>query len=342
MCDVATLQHLIQPGACSTVLPMWDVATLQHIIQPGACSTVSYQCGMLPLYNISSNQEHVRQSPANVGCCHSTTSHPTRSMFDSPASVGCCHSTTSHLTRSMFDSLLPMWDVATLQHIIQPGACSTVLPMWDVATLQHLINYHTQTGLLLSAINVAHDALCCTDSNCNDEGHYSHLCKFYEDITNLLSDAVGAIPTKAHFVIGWNDLVSESHQAARESFLIWRSARSPLLDIMKTKRADFKQKKRLCENNDETLKADRLASKLSCNNFNNFLRISQKLTMPSCKLPAMLVVLVVPKMFVIMWFHHYQALLNSIPGYPMHISNIEAYCNNITFHDQMTINVRHL
>ena len=108
-------------------------------------------------------------------------------------------------------------------------------------------------------INVPHDALSCTDPNCNDEAHYSHLCKFYEDITNLLRDAAGAIPTKAHnssskhFVLGWNDLVSESHQAARdlESFLIWRSAGShrhgPLFDIMKTKRAEFKRRKRLCE-----------------------------------------------------------------------------------------------
>ena len=96
-------------------------------------------------------------------------------------------------------------------------------------------------------------------------------------ITNLLRDAAGAIPTKAHnssskhFVLGWNDLVSESHQAARESFLIWRSAGSPrhgpLFDIMKTKRAEFKRRKRLYEKNAETLKADRLASKLSCKDF---------------------------------------------------------------------------
>ena len=44
----------------------------------------------------------------------------------------------------------------------------------------------------------------------------------------------------------------------------------PLFDIMKTKRAEFKRRKRLCEKNAETLKADRLASKLSCKDFNNF------------------------------------------------------------------------
>ena len=34
-----------------------------------------------------------------------------------------------------------------------------------------------------------------------------------------------------------------------------------------------------------------------------------------------------------MWLDHYQALLNSIPGSPVHITKIDAYCNNITFHD---------
>ena len=46
-----------------------------------------------------------------------------------------------------------------------------------------------------------------------------------------------------------------------------------------------------------------------------------------------------------MWLDHYQALLNSIPGSPVltvHISKIDTNCNNITFHDQMTINVKEM
>ena len=186
-------------------------------------------------------------------------------------------------------NLLPYSEASNQEHVGQ--SC----PKWDAATLQDLKNY-TQTGLLLSAINVPHDALCCTDLNCNDEDHYSDLCKFYEDITNLLSDAAGAIPTKAHnsssghLVLGWNDLVSESHQAARESFLIWRSAGSPrhgpLFDIMKAKRAEFKREKRLCEKNAETLKADRLASKLGCNDFNNFWKDIKKTNNAKLQTPS--------------------------------------------------------
>ena len=43
-----------------------------------------------------------------------------------------------------------------------------------------------------------------------------------------------------------------------------------------------------------------------------------------------------------MWLDHHQALLNSIPGSPVHNSKIDTYCNNITFHDQMTINVKEI
>ena len=95
-------------------------------------------------------------------------------------------------------------------------------------------------------------------------------------------------------------MVRDSHQAARESFLIWRSAGSPrhgpLYDLMKIKRAQFKHNKRLCEKNAEALKAERLASKLSSTDFETSGKISNKLTMPSCQIPAMLAVHVVLKM----------------------------------------------
>ena len=118
---------------------------------------------------------------------------------------------------------------------------------------QDLHNYQTQTGLLLSAIDVPHEVLRCTNPNCNDEAHRTLLNNLYNDII----DAAEAIPTKAnnpsskYTVLGWNDLVRDSHQAARESFLFWRSAGSPrlgpLYNIMKIRRAHFKRNKRLRE-----------------------------------------------------------------------------------------------
>ena len=127
--------------------------------------------------------------------------------------------------------------------------------MWNAASPQDLHNYHTQTGLLLSAIDVPHEVLRCTNPNCNDEANRTLLSNLYNDIIKSLKDAAEVIPTKAnntsskYTVLGWNDLVRDSHQAARGSFLFWRSAGSPrhgpLYDIMKIRCAHFKRNKRL-------------------------------------------------------------------------------------------------
>ena len=111
---------------------------------------------------------------------------------------------------------------------------------------------------------------------------------------------------------------------------------------MKAKRAEFKRKKRLCEKNDETLKADRLASKLSCNDFNNFWKDIKKTNNAKLQTPSNVGGACGAENVRNMWLDHYQALLNSIPGSPVHISKIDTYCNNITFHDQMTINVKEI
>ena len=79
--------------------------------------------------------------------------------------------------------------------------------------------------MLLSAIDVPHEVLRCTNPNCNDEAHRTLLSNLYNDIIKSLKDAAEVIPTKAnntfskYTVLGWNDLVRDSYQAARESFL---------------------------------------------------------------------------------------------------------------------------
>ena len=90
------------------------------------------------------------------------------------------------------------------------------------------------------------------------------------------------------------------------------------------------------------LKADRLASKLSCNDFNNFWKDIKKTNNAKLQTPSNVGGACGAEKVRNMWLDHYQALLNSIPGSPIHISKIDTYCNNITFHDQMNINVKEI
>ena len=43
-----------------------------------------------------------------------------------------------------------------------------------------------------------------------------------------------------------------------------------------------------------------------------------------------------------MSLHHYQSLLNSIPGSPANIKKSNEYCSNVQFNDQMFVNVKEI
>ena len=183
---------------------------------------------------------------------HVLTTHSSHSSIsDMEVKYVCVSSDHLPLCFSIYAKLLPSSEATIQEQIHAPR------PVWNAASPQDLDNYHTQTGLLLSAIDVPHEVLRYTNPNCNDEAHRTLLSNLYNDIVKSLKDAAEVIPTKAnntsskYTVLGWNDLVRDSHQAARVSFLFWRSAGSPrhgpLYDIMKIKRAHFKRNKRLCE-----------------------------------------------------------------------------------------------
>ena len=102
--------------------------------------------------------------------------------------------------------------------------------MWDCTSSQDLLNYYSKSGSLVSSIDAPQASLCCVNPNCHDETHQLLLCNIFNDIINSLTDASDVMHITIHntfpkhTVPGWNDLVRDSHQAARESVLIWRSA----------------------------------------------------------------------------------------------------------------------
>ena len=43
-----------------------------------------------------------------------------------------------------------------------------------------------------------------------------------------------------------------------------------------------------------------------------------------------------------MWLHHYQSLLNPIPGSPVNIKKINEYCSNVQLNIQMIVNIKEI
>ena len=44
----------------------------------------------------------------------------------------------------------------------------------------------------------------------------------------------------------------------------------------------------------------------------------------------------------IMWLHHYQSLLNYLPGSTVNIKKINEYCSNVQLYVQMSVNVKEI
>ena len=109
---------------------------------------------------------------------------------------------------------------------------------------------------------------------------------------------------------------------------------------MKIRHAHSKRNKRLCEKNAEVLKAERLTSKLCYNDFRNFWKYIKHMNNARLPNPSNVGVASGVENVKNMWLHHYQSLLNSIPGSPANIKKINEYCSNVLFNVQMIVNVR--
>ena len=207
------------------------------------CHLIPSDIKNLPLESFTyvSDAHGSRSRLDHVLCTHSSHS----SVADMVINYDCRSSDNFPVSFTISVKLPPTSEASTTKQTCKPS------PVWDCTSSQDLPNYYSRTGSLLSGIDVPQTALCCTNPNCHDEAHQLFLCKFYNDVINSLTGASYVIPTKIHNTFskhtdpGWNDLVRYSHQVARESFLIWRSAGSArhgtLYDLMKSKRAQFKR-----------------------------------------------------------------------------------------------------
>ena len=133
----------------------------------------------------------------------------------------------------------------------------------------HVANWSSYaSGLDELLQTVCMPSLCCIDK-CTDSSHKKDINQYLQSICGCINEAMHKyIPCKKvkaseYVVAGWNDLVTDKHDAARRAFLDWVDAGKPrtgyICEIMKRSRAQFKLALRYCKNNDEALRNDALA-----------------------------------------------------------------------------------
>ena len=149
------------------------------------------------------------------------------------------------------------------------------------------------------------------------------ITEYYEAIVNSINNACnrsipGHIKTCAdHIVPGWNDFVKDKHCAARDAFLQWASIGRPRygyeFTLMVKTRAMFKLALRYCRQNEETLRADSLASSLSDKDYRSFWHnVYKQSNASSTKFANVIGGCTGDVDIANMWSKHFEQLYNSV------------------------------
>ena len=150
---------------------------------------------------------------------------------------------------------------------------------WNQLSHDTVSKYTARTDLLLSESYFRCDAVYCTGGeNCN-EHHRQDLVCLYERITRALRSADKITihkSSKSNFtpVPGWNELLEEPYNEARNAYLAWRGDNrprsGPVHEWMKRTRARFKYAQKVAKINEETYRADALAANFDTGNIKGF------------------------------------------------------------------------
>ena len=115
---------------------------------------------------------------------------------------------------------------------------------------------------------------------------------------------------------GWNDHVADLHKDARECFVMWcnngKHRQGWIFDLMHQTRSQFKYALRTVKNNENVLRKESLANKLSCSNPNKCWQEIRTMTSKSTSLPSSIEGVSGKHAVSELWKSHFGRLLNVI------------------------------
>ena len=162
---------------------------------------------------------------------------------------------------------------------------------------------------------------CSGGENCNEQRRQDLVC-LYERITRALRSADEiTIPksSKSNFtpVPGWNELLEEPYNEARNAYLAWRSDNrprsGPVHEWMKRTRASFKYAQKVAKRNEETYRADALAANFDTGNIKGFWKCIKDYNTGQVAFSNTVHNASGPSEIAGMWQQHFNELFNSVP-----------------------------
>ena len=160
--------------------------------------------------------------------------------------------------------------------------------IWGERSVDQVGQYMTECHRHLRLLDFPEEFIKCADYTCNILQHRRVIDSLYNNIVKILKDAALCskrsnvyLRKKKKPVVGWNLHVSEAHREARRTFDLWCSYGKPnsgaIFSGMYEARKIFKNRLRWCQNHQDQVKMDILASHHSKNDFRSFWKATNKL-----------------------------------------------------------------
>jgi len=154
------------------------------------------------------------------------------------------------------------------------------------------VNFHAVSDSIAAYTACVNDNVCkvdlssfdvikCSDVHCSHPEHLDQIDLFFTTLNNCLLSASsvclssGFSSSSRHKrVPGWSEYVHDAHIAAKDAFRLWcawnKPKSGPVFDLFKKSRATYKYAIRHCRMQEETIRADKLASSLASKNYCRF------------------------------------------------------------------------
>ena len=191
---------------------------------------------------------------------------------------------------------------------------------WDSVSEGCLKKYLNQTDKHLSNINIPVDALCCSDLHCRDSSHSSLIKSFYDEIIQSLNNSSQHIFKKSgNFKNNpdWSDYVADIYKYSCEIRRLWldngKPRHGPLFHEFSRSKARFKYTLRYISRNEDLLRQESLAKKLSESNPKDFWSDVNKINNSKTPLPSSVDNANTPKDILNLWYDHFNKTFNCLP-----------------------------
>ena len=208
---------------------------------------------------------------------------------------------------------------------VERGGNSSFVSMINWANLkQDILNkYNIDSDHYLKDVEVPAEALVCKNVKCKNSSHVDSIKLYYERILNALRCATRdniksykMSNSKNYNRPGWNEFCDSLYKEAHSALRTWRlngsPRQGPICNYKNGTRARFKSAMRFIKKNEETLRMEALAQKLTEQNSVEFWKNIKKINRSNVSLPSVIDGVCGTKNIASVWKHHYKSLFNCL------------------------------